>query len=72
LSKTLVCLIIFSISGLVNWEIGFVLSIDSFFGGYWGSKLAHKENIKKWVYGILIFIIAFEIVTLTVKLFGLK
>jgi hypothetical protein len=42
---------------------------QQFFGGYWGSKLAHKENIKKWVYGILIFIIIFEIITLTTKLF---
>jgi len=67
---SLVSLIIFAISGLINWEVGFVLSIGSFFGGYWGSKLAHKENIKKWVYGILIFIIVFEIVTLAAKLFG--
>lgn len=66
---SLVSLLIFAYNGLINWQIGLVLSIGSFFGGYWGSKIAHMENVKKWVYRILIVIITFEIITLIIKLF---
>jgi len=64
-----VSLLIFSLNNLINWEIGLVMSIGSFFGGYWGSKIAHMENVKKWIYRILICIIVFEIITLSIKLF---
>jgi uncharacterized membrane protein YfcA len=64
-----VSLLIFAFNGIINWEIGLILSIGSFFGGYWGSKIAHLENVKKWIYRILIGIITFEIITLVVKLF---
>jgi uncharacterized membrane protein YfcA len=66
---SLVSLLIYAYNGLINWQIGLVLSIGSFFGGYWGSKMAHLENVKKWVYRILIGIITFEIITLVIKLF---
>ena len=64
-----VSLLIFALNDLINWEIGLVMSIGSFFGGYWGSKIAHMENVKKWIYRILIGIIIFEIITLGIKLF---
>jgi uncharacterized membrane protein YfcA len=64
-----VSLLIFALNGLINWEIGLMMSVGSFFGGYWGSKIAHLENVKKWVYRILIFIILFEIITLVKQLF---
>jgi uncharacterized membrane protein YfcA len=64
-----VSLLIFAFNGLLNWEIGLVLSIGSFFGGYWGSKIAHLEVVKKWIYRILIGIIVCEIITLVLKLF---
>jgi uncharacterized membrane protein YfcA len=66
---SLVSLVIFYFNGLINWEFGLILSIGSFFGGYLGSKVAHLEYIKKWIYRILILIISFEIVTLSIKLF---
>jgi uncharacterized membrane protein YfcA len=66
---SLVSLLIFAFNGIINWEIGLVMSVGSFFGGYWGSKIAHLENVKKWVYRILIFIIVFEIITLVKKIF---
>jgi uncharacterized membrane protein YfcA len=64
-----VSLSIFAFNGLINWEIGLILSVGSFFGGYWGSKIAHLEYVKKWIYRILIGIIVFEIITLAIKLF---
>jgi uncharacterized membrane protein YfcA len=66
---SLFSLVIFYFNGLINWEFGLLLSIGSFFGGYLGSKVAHLEYIKKWIYRILILIISFEIVTLSIKLF---
>jgi uncharacterized membrane protein YfcA len=66
---SLVSLVIFYFNGLINWEFGLIISIGSFFGGYLGSKVAHLEYIKKWIYRILILIISFEIVTLSIKLF---
>lgn len=66
---SLVSLSIFAFQNSVNWEIGFVLSVGSFLGGYWGSKLSHLEGIKKWIYTILIVIIMVEIITLGIKLF---
>jgi hypothetical protein len=66
---SLVSLVIFYFNGFINWELGLILSIGSFFGGYLGSKVAHLEYIKKWIYRILILIISFEIVTLSIKLF---
>ena len=62
-------LLIFYFNGLINWEIGLVLSIGSFLGGYWGSKIAHLEIVKKWIYRLLIIIISVEIITLSLKLF---
>ena len=64
-----VSLLIFAFNGLINWEIGLVMSVGSFFGGYWGSKIAHLENVKKWIYRILIGIIVFEIIKLGIELF---
>ena len=66
---SLISLVIFAFNHAVNWEIGFILSIGSFFGGYWGSKISHLESVKKWIYSILTFIIVFEIITLGVKIF---
>lgn len=67
---SLISLAIFAFHHSVNWEIGLVLSIGSFLGGYWGSKLSHLEGIKKWIYSILIVIILVEIITLGMKLFN--
>jgi uncharacterized membrane protein YfcA len=64
-----VSLLIFAFNGLINWEIGLIMSVGSFLGGYWGSKIAHLEYVKKWIYRILIGIIVFEIITLVIKLF---
>lgn len=61
---------IFAFNHSVNWEMGCVLSIGSFAGGYWGSKLAHLEGVKKWIYRILMFIITFEIITLGMKIYN--
>jgi len=66
---SLISLVIFAFHHSVNWEIGFVLSIGSFFGGYWGAKLSHIESVKMWIYRILIFIIVFEIIKLGMKIF---
>lgn len=65
-----ISLIIFALHNAVNWEVGFILSIGSFLGGHWGTKLSHLEGIKKWIYGILIIIIMVEIVTIGMKLFN--
>lgn len=66
---SLISLVIFAFHHSVHWEIGLVLSVGSFLGGYWGTKLSHLEGIKKWIYGILIVIIVVEIITLGMKLF---
>ena len=66
---SLISLILFALHHSINWEIGFILSIGSFFGGYIGSKISHLEIVKKWIYTILIAIIFIEIITLGVKLF---
>ena len=66
---SLISLLIFAFHHSINWEVGFVLSIGSFLGGYLGSKLSHLESIKKWIYAFLIAIISIEIITLGIKLF---
>ena len=64
-----ISLALFAFNGLINWEIGLILSAGSFMGGFCGSKIAHIANVKKWIYRTLIGIIVFEIITLVKKLF---
>lgn len=66
---SLVSIFVFYLQQLIHWEIGAILSVGSFFGGYFGSKLSHIESIKVWIYRALLTIIIFEICTLSIKLF---
>lgn len=66
---SLVSICVFYLQQLIHWEIGIMLSIGSFFGGYIGSKLSQHELIKIWIYRFLMGIVTFEICTLSIKLF---
>lgn len=67
---SMISLLIFAVHQSINWEVGIMLSIGSFAGGYWGSKLSHHEGIKKWIYRLLIAIITIELITLGMKIFA--
>ncbi len=60
-------ILIFYQNHLINWKVGFMLSIGSFCGGYFASKLNHSDN-KHWIYVLLIAILSVEIMTLAIKI----
>jgi uncharacterized membrane protein YfcA len=56
---TLVILIIFHIQGLVDWKVGLIFAVGQGSGGYLAAHLAAKyKNADKWVYWILVVIVA--------------
>ncbi len=63
---TLPALIIFMLSGKVNWTFGLVLAAGNAFGGWWGAQVAVKggERVIRIILAVAITIMAF-------KLFGL-
>jgi hypothetical protein len=63
---TIPALLIFSLTGHVNWGCGLVLAAGNALGGWWGAKAAVKggEKIIRMVLALAIFIMA-------LKLFGL-
>jgi uncharacterized membrane protein YfcA len=57
--------LIFIYKGQINWNAAIFLSIGSFFGGYFGSKLAISENSRALIYKALISILVIELITLS-------
>ncbi len=63
---TLPALIIFMLSGNVNWKFGLVLAAGNAFGGWWGAHVAVKGGER-----IIRIILAAAITIMAFKLFGL-
>lgn len=57
--------LIFIYKGQINWNAAIFLSIGSFFGGYFGSKLAISENSRSLIYKALISILVIELISLS-------
>lgn len=59
---TSIVLMIFSVKGFVNWEVGIIMAIGQTLGGYLTAVYASKiSNINVWAYRLLIFIIIIAI-----------
>ena len=52
---------IFFLQGQVSWIPGIFLAIGSSFGSWWAARLAIQPWIKRWVYLLLIVIVALEL-----------
>ena len=52
---------IFFLQGQVAWVPGIFLAIGSSFGSWWAARLAIQPWIKRWVYLLLIVIVALEL-----------
>lgn len=64
-------LIIMTIDGNVNWEIGAVMAAGSVLGGYLGARFSFHQLAKIWTYRILASMIGLEIVHISLKdIFG--
>lgn len=62
---TVLMLALFAWRGLVEWEIGLVLGIGQFFGGWATARLASKyRQADKWAYGLLVVIVVISILSL--------
>lgn len=62
---TLPALLIFLLTGNVNWKLGLILAAGNAFGAWWGAKAAVKGGEK-----IIRIILAVAIVIMALKLFG--
>jgi uncharacterized membrane protein YfcA len=62
---TLPALIIFMLSGNVNWTFGLVLAAGNAFGGWWGAHVAVKGGER-----VIRIILAVAITIMALKLFG--
>ena len=63
---TLPALIIFFLTGNVNWKFGLILAAGNAFGGWWGAHTAVKGGEK-----IIRIILAAAVLIMALKLFGL-
>jgi uncharacterized membrane protein YfcA len=63
---TLPALIIFTLSGNVNWKFGLVLAAGNAFGGWWGAHIAVRGGERA-----IRIILAVAIIIMALKLFGL-
>lgn len=62
---TVPALLVFILSGKVNWYLGFSLALGNAFGAWWAAKFSVKKG-EKFIKGILII----AILIIAVKLFG--
>ena len=63
---TIPALLVFILSGKINWYLGISLALGNSFGAWWAAKLSVKKG-EKFIKGIL----AVAIFVIAVKLFGL-
>jgi uncharacterized membrane protein YfcA len=63
---TLPALLIFTLTGNVNWKYGLMLAAGNAVGGWWGARAAVKGGEK-----VIRIILAIAIVIMALKLFGL-
>jgi len=63
---TLPALLIFLLSGNINWKYGLALAAGNAFGGWWGAHVAVKGGAK-----VIRIILAVAIIIMALKLFGL-
>lgn len=54
-------LVIMSVEGNVNWEIGGYMSLGSILGGYIGARFSFHHLAKIWTYRLLVTMISLEI-----------
>ncbi|RJR42085.1 MAG: sulfite exporter TauE/SafE family protein [Deltaproteobacteria bacterium] len=66
---TITSMAIFAWAGEVDWRVGLILSLGSVIGAWIGAALAVKEEIKIWIYRILIVILVLEIYQLVSRYF---
>lgn len=57
-------LIVMSLDGNVDWEIGGLMALGSVVGGFIGARFAMHELAKKWTYRFLVAIISLELVNI--------
>ena len=66
LINTIPALLIFSITGNVNWKFGLILATGNAFGGWWGAHAAVKGGEK-----IIRLISIVAMIIMALKLFGI-
>jgi uncharacterized membrane protein YfcA len=59
-----VAMAVFAAKGNVDWTIGAVMALGSLFGGVVGARWAASAEGRTWVFRILVFVIAGELVHL--------
>jgi len=64
---TAVAMAIFASSGSVDWPLGAALGIGSVAGGLLGSRLAVSDHARRWIAGLLITVIAGELIQLSLR-----
>lgn len=60
-----ISLIIMTIDGNVDWEVGSIMALGSVLGGYLGARFSFHQRAKVWTYRFLISMIGLEIIHLT-------
>ena len=60
-----ISLIIMTIDGNVDWEVGSIMALGSALGGYLGARFSFHQRAKVWTYRFLISMIGLEIIHLT-------
>lgn len=62
---TILMVVMFQIQGLIEWEIGLLLGVGQFIGGWYTARLASKHPAaEKWAYGLLVVIVVLSILSL--------
>jgi uncharacterized membrane protein YfcA len=64
---TAVAMLIFASHGSIDWRLGAVLGVGSIIGGLLGSRLAVSEQARRWIVGLLIFVIVGELIQLSIR-----
>lgn len=64
---SLIALLVFAWSGLIDWRIGGAMALGSVAGGILGGRLAGSVSGKKWIFRLLVAVIVAELVHLTVQ-----
>ena len=64
---TLVAILVFMYRGHIVWTIGIAMGVGSIVGGILGARLATAPNAKRYIIGLLVFIIGAELVNLGIR-----
>lgn len=66
----LVSLVIFSGKGEIDWRVAFFLALGSVIGAFLGARLALGPHAAKWVFRLLVLVLALEVIHLALGIWS--